>query len=252
MARRPVGSGIVRLHMDGQVTLRRLGEAIDAWTELLREVASDVAGPGRRDAFRFVVTEAKAGSFDLSVRPQAARRDMPAAIGPRIAKTLTAGLQALERKPKRPKHFNDAALIRVRELGKIVSAEVPTVTVGNGTKPVPLSTRLLANVELVLAPEVTSIGTIEGKLEGLIIHGKHRFFVYDPLTGRQVTCYFTESTRYEDVLGAFGKRVAVTGKIRSRRSGEKVDIQVKRLYVMPVDDELPSAGDVLGILKTAT
>jgi hypothetical protein len=76
--------------------------------------------------------------------------------------------------------------------------------------------------------------------------------VFDPLTGRHVTCFFAERVRYDEVLQAFGKRVAVTGWIRSRRSGDKVDIQVNHLHVMPPDQELPSASDVLGLLKAAT
>jgi hypothetical protein len=241
----------VHLHLDGQVTLRRLGEALDAWTDLLREVATNVAGATGRDAVRFVVTEAKAGSFDLAARPQPGKQDVPPAIMPRIAKALTTGLRTLERSATRPKHFNDTALLKLRDLGKLTGPETPIIKLGNGAEPIPLSTRLIANIEAVLAPEVMSIGTVEGKLEGLIIHGKNRFLVFDPLTGHHVTCYFAERVRYADVLQAFGKRVAVSGWIRSRRSGEKVDIQVSHLHVMPPDQELPSALEVLGILKAA-
>jgi hypothetical protein len=241
----------VHLRLDGQVTLRRLGEALDAWTDLLREVATDLAGATGRDAVRFIVTEAQAGSFDLVARPQAARVGVPPTIMPRIAKTLTTGLHTLERSATRPKHFNDTALLSLRDLGNLTSAETPIIKVGNGTAPVPLSARMLANVEAVLAPEFTSFGTVEGNLEGLIIHGKSRFLVFDPLTGRRVTCYFAERIAYETVLQAFGKRVAVSGLIRLRRSGEKVDIQVNHLFVMPPDEELPTASDVLGILKAA-
>jgi hypothetical protein len=249
MARRRPDTTSVSLHLDGQVTLRRLGEALDAWTDLLREVAANIAGTTGRDAVRFVVTSAKAGSFDLSARPQPAKQGVSPAIMPRIASTLTTGLRTLERRATRPKHFTDTALLKVRDLGKLTSPETPLVKVGNGVDPIPLSSRLLANVEAILAPEVKSIGTVEGKLEGLIIHGKNRFLVFDPLSGRQVTCYFTDRVAYEDVLKAFGQRVAVTGLIRARRSGEKVDIQVSRLLIMPPDDELPSASDVRGILK---
>src|SRR5262249_40589664 len=162
-------------------TLRRLGEALEAWTDFLREVASDVAGVRGRDAVHFVVTEAKAGSFDLSARPQPSKRDVPHALLPRISKTITAGLQTLERGAKRPKHFSDTALLRIQDLGKLRTPETPTVRVGNGTKTVSLSSRLIANVEAVLAPEIKSIGTVEGQLEGLITHGKNRFYIYDPL-----------------------------------------------------------------------
>ena len=251
MPRKKHDPSAVSLHLDGQVTLRRLSEAIDAWSDLVREVAADVVGSGGRDAVRFVVTEAKAGSFDLSVRPQPAKRAVPVAVMPRIAKTLTAGLRSLEHRAARPKHFSDFALLKVRDLGKLTSPETPVVRVGNGVDAIPLSSRLIANVEAVLAPEVKSIGTVEGKLEGLIIHGRSRFLVYDSLTGHQVTCYFSERIPYADVIRAFGKRVAVTGVIRSRRSGERVDIQATRFQVLPPDEELPSAAHVRGILRAA-
>jgi hypothetical protein len=251
MPRRKHDTTNVRLHLDGQVTLRRLSEALDAWIDLLREVATNVAGTTGRDAVRFVITEAKAASLDLAARPQPGKRDVSAAMMPRIAKSLSTGLRTLERTATRPKHFSDTALLKVRDLGRLKGPETPGISVGNGAKPIELSARLLANVDAVLAPEVKSIGTVEGKLEGLIIHGKNRFLVFDPLTGRHVTCYFADRIKYEDVLKAFGRRVAVTGLIRSRRSGEKVDVHVSQLHVMPPDEELPSAADVLGILKAA-
>jgi hypothetical protein len=113
----------------------------------LREVATDVAGTTGRDAVRFVVIEAKAGSFDLAARPQPARQDVSAAIMPSIAKTITTGLRTLERSARRPKHFNDTALIKVRDLGKLTSPETPIIKIGNSAKPITLPTRLLANVE---------------------------------------------------------------------------------------------------------
>jgi hypothetical protein len=251
MARKHHDASSVRLHLDGQVTLRQLGDALEAWTDLLREVAADVAGVQSRDAVRFVVTEAKAGSFDLSARPQPAARNVSPAIMPRISKTLTAGLKSLERRATRPKHFTDKALLSVRELGRLASPETPTISVGNGAEPIALSQRMLVHVDEVLAPEFTSIGTIEGKLEGLIVHGKSRFLIFDPITGRQVTCFFGARTPYETVLAMFGRRVAVTGVIRSRRSGEKVDIHVTSLQTLPDDAQLPSVADVRGILKAA-
>ena len=242
----------LRFQLEGQVTLQRLGHAVDAWTDFLREVGRDVAGAVGRDAVRYVVTEAKGGSFTLAVRPQVAKRTVPAAVIPRIAKTVTSGIRTLERGARRPKHFSDIALLKLRDLALLASPETPKVKIGNGAGvSVALSSRLVAHVEAVLAPELTSIGTVEGKLEGLITHGNSRFLIFDPLTGRQVTCYFGGRVEWEVVLKAFGKRVAATGFIRSRRSGEKVSIQVSRLHVFPPDKELPSPNEMLGVLRAA-
>jgi hypothetical protein len=169
---------------------------------------------------------------------------------PRIAKTITAGIHLLEHTAKRPKHFSDTALIKLRDLALLTGPETPTVKLGNGAgSAMPLSSRLVAHVEAVLAPEFESIGTVEGKLEGLIIHGKNRFLIFDPLTNRQVVCYFGGRVEWDQVLKAFGKRVAATGVIHSRRDGEKVSVNVTQLHVFPVDEELPSSADVLGLLK---
>ena len=253
MAKRADTKTSLRLELEGQVTLQRLGDAVDAWTDFLREVGRDVAGRVGRDAVRYVITEAKGGSLTLGVRPQAAKKNVPAAMIPRIATTVTAGIRSLDRSAKRPRHFSDVALLKLRSLARLVDSETPQVKIGNGTgSEITLSARLMANVETVLAPELTSIGTVEGRLEGLIIHGKPRFLIFDPLTGRQVSCYFSGRIDWESVLRLFGKRVAATGIIKSRRSGEKVSIQVTQLQPLPPDEELPSSAEVLGILKTAT
>lgn len=253
MARRKTDpTNHLSLQLEGQVTLQRLGEALDAWTDLLQEVGRDVAGATSRDAIRYVITEAKGGSLSLGVRPQPGKKSVPAAVIPRISKTLTAGIRSLEQRATRPKHFSDLALIKLRDLARLTSPETPSVKVSNGQgSGITLSSRLVAHVESVLAPELESIGTVEGKLEGLITHGKSRFLIFDPITGRQVVCYFSGRIEWQDVIHAFGKRVAASGIIRSRRSGEKVSLSARRLQVLPPDDELPSAADVLGILKAA-
>ena len=61
------------LSLEGQVTLQRLGDAVEAWTDLLQEVAKDVTGSASKNAVRYVVTKAKGGSFTLCVRPQVYR-----------------------------------------------------------------------------------------------------------------------------------------------------------------------------------
>lgn len=240
------------LKLEGQVTLRRLGEALEAWTDLLQEVGRNVAGSVSADAVRYVITEAKGGSFALEVRPQPAKKSVPSAAMPRISKAITSGIRSLEQRATRPKHFTDKALVKLRDLARLTSPETPAVRVSNGdSNAIALSSRLVANVEKVLAPELESIGTVEGRLEGLNIHGKKRFFIYDPITDRQVVCAMSDRIEWQKIRDAMGKRIAATGRIQSRRTGEKVSIIASRFEVLLDDSELPSANDVLGLLKTA-
>ena len=116
-------------------------------------------------------------------------------------------------------------------------------------RPVPRTSTLPAHVESVLSPEVRTIGTIEGELEGVIIHGTKQFLLYDRSTGRQVICYFGNAISWEQLRDVFGKRMAVTGEIRSRRSGDRESVDVSSYYVFPPENELPSAHEVRGLLR---
>ena len=240
----------IHLDVEGQVTLASLTRLVESWREFLGEIGKGVTGNPAKDAVRYVITEASGGSFALGVRPQPARDSVPASMMPRIARTVTSGIRELNQEAKRPRHFSDNALVKLRDLARLVGPETPSLRVSNGRgRPVTLSPTMLAHVEAVLAPEVRSIGTIEGELEGLIIHGKKRFLLYDRLTGRQVVCYFGDSVSWEGLRDEFGKRMAVTGEIRSRRSGERASIDVSSYYVFPREDELPSADEVRGLLR---
>ena len=238
----------IRLELGGQVTLQRLVDAAKAWTGLLREVGRDVVGATERDAVRYVITEAKGGSLTLGVSPRPGNENVSAEAMLRIAPAVTSGIRLLEQSAERPENFTDVALQRLRELALLADPETPEVRVGNS---VPLSRRLVQHVEKVLTPEFTSIGTVEGRLEGLIIHGKSRFIMVDHLTKRQISCYFTKRVEWKLALKLFGTRVAATGRIRSRVSGEKMSIQVTHLQpLLQPEEELPSANDVLGIIRT--
>ena len=240
----------IHLDVEGQVTLASLTRLVESWREFLGEIGKGVTGSPAKDAVRYVITEASGGSFALGVRPQPARDSVPASMMPRIARTVTSGIRELNEEAKRPRHFSDNALVKLRDLARLVGPETPSLRVSNGRgRPVTLSPTMLAHVEAVLAPEVRSIGTIEGELEGLIIHGRKRFLLYDRLTGRQVICYFRDSVSWEELRDEFGKRMAVTGEIRSRRSGERASIDVSSYYVFPREDELPSADEVRGLLR---
>lgn len=244
--------GRIRLHVEGQVTLATLTRLVESWRDFLGEVGRGVTGRSAKDAVRYVITEASGGSFALCVRPEPARENVPAFAMPEIARTVATGIEELSQAAKRPRHFSDDALVKLRELARLVGPETPALSVSTAReRPVALTSKLLAHVESVLSPEVRTIGTIEGELEGLIIHGTKRFLLYDRLTGRQVVCYFGNAISWERLRDVFGKRMAVTGEIRSRRSGYRASIHVSSYYVFPREDELPSAQEVRGLLRDA-
>ena len=91
--------------------------------------------------------------------------------------------------------------------------------------------RKAADIEVVMGQGYTSIGSIEGKLETVSVHGRPAFTVFDAVTGRAVRCEFPAERR-SVVLRAMGHKVVVTGRIRRDPHGRPRavrDAQFKRL-----------------------
>jgi hypothetical protein len=112
-----------------------------------------------------------------------------------------------------------------------------------------LDAQFLANIEQMLGGIVRAIGTIEGRLEAVNVHGGVRhFYVYDSLTGERVMCDFGHRVASEQVGHALEHRVAVHGEITYRESGSVVRMSAQSLELFPPEEELPSSDDVRGIL----
>ena len=92
-------------------------------------------------------------------------------------------------------------------------------------------------------------GSVEGKLEGTVTHGKRRFFVCESLAGRLVECHFADGIPLSDLLGAFGRRVSVRGTVHRRPTGEKVSLDVDSFRVLLSEDQLPTVERIQEIMR---
>lgn len=115
-----------------------------------------------------------------------------------------------------------------------------------------LGTRVAASIDEFFGPVVESYGSIEGRLEGVFVHGTRRFFVYESLTNRQVRCDFTDDVSIREVLDAFERRVAVTGLLRTRaKTGEHVSVKAQSFKVFRPDAELTPTDQILSVWRQA-
>lgn len=95
-----------------------------------------------------------------------------------------------------------------------------------------------------------SYGSIDGHIEGINLHDRKRFWVYDALTGRRVTCEFGDRIEIERIADALAKkrRVEVYGTVSYRTDDQIASMLADTLYVFPDASTLPTADDVRGIL----
>jgi hypothetical protein len=161
-----------------------------------------------------------------------------------------SGLSVIEKGPEQPAYFTDRALEYARKLAELASDDFP-VRVRNGRLQAKLTSRSVRNVNDLTVGAQPRIGTIEGRLEELNIHGKPTFQIWERLTGRKVQCRAGDSVSREQLEAAMGHRVAARGMIRASKQGASRSIDAKQLRVFPAEHELPSADEVRGILKAS-
>ena len=241
--------------MSERLTLRIEGAEIEAgkfelgvraFLQLIRLVARDVSGAPH--ALRWLV-DVRPGSAQIDYVPKPLNVS-PALVGP-ILDAIMQGIAKLEAEPARPEHFSDAALKSARQLASIGNgggSDLDRVTIRRGTQVTDVSTATIINVRTLMKIESKDEGTIEGRLEILSERRGFHTFVYDPVTDKPIRCRFEDDDIANEAVRAFGRRVAVTGLIRYRATGEATSIEVEEFEVFPPDEELPHADAVRGIL----
>jgi len=226
-----------------EVTLKQLANIADDLHGLFREVQDSLIPTGR---VRWIVDHiSMASPLEVVSRPVS---DDPLVPGPMLgllSSSISGGLKQLQRQALRPPYFTDDALEKARDIVALVRKAEGTLTVDS----VPLDEHVVANVNEMLGSVSSAIGSIEGRLESLNVHGSNRYFnVYDSLSGARIKCDFGHRIPADEVGAAAEKRVLVHGEIRYREDGEIVNVIARSIEVFPPEEELPSANDVLGIL----
>ncbi len=213
--------------------------AIDEYTE-------SVVGKGQ---IRWILeTVSKASPARLAIAPhRTPGSDLRDDDLDSLARGFDSGVRALALQAVRPPHFTDAVLEHVRKMGSMTG--VDAVRIGSQGR-VDLTSQIVANIDALLAPAVTTLGTVEGRLESVNLHdGRRVFSIYDLLTGDRIGCKFGRRVEIDDVREALDRRVAVYGEILQSSSGKITSVNASTIDVLPSEEELPPASAAFGILR---
>lgn len=233
----------VRLELDAPlVTLSTLVTAAGTFANLVLEVSKEFRGG---ESVQWTV-ELEPGSIVLPTKPQLPDQDREA-----LVRAVATGLVTVEERAERPPYFNDRALIQARTLANLSTDDTP-IRIRNGTASVRLTKQAVAHVDQVTGEAPPRIGTVEGRLEFVDIHGRPTFAIWERMSSVRVECVAdVDAISLDDLRRALGRRVAVRGRIRSTKGGQKRRIDATDLRVFPAEEELPSADDVRGILRAS-
>jgi hypothetical protein len=184
----------------------------------------------------------------MEIEAEPARKEVKRTTVKRAVRAVTDGMTKLQRRAVRPPFFSDAALREAKTLADLRPKSVESIRFRRGQKQVEVTGQLSVNVDELIGPKYEGLGTIEGTLEAITIHGRHEFSIYDALDNRRVRCTFGAAIPLAEIKAGFGGRVSAYGTIHYRASGEPVSVDVESFEALPDDADLPSADDVRGLL----
>lgn len=117
----------------------------------------------------------------------------------------------------------------------------------SGEREVFVTARSAEHAEHLARPPGKEIGSVEGQMEGLTVHGRTAFFIYDALTGARVECRCDRET-LNRAAAHLGKRMIATGEMRYGKDGNVAKVLVDSFRLLGAGP-FPQTKDMLGLLK---
>ena len=223
-------------------------EAVGLSIEVLRNLDAIIAMK-RQPTLRWAISNMHIGSpaeMTLMALPPNESKD----ISHDVVKHYVDGLELLGREGEIPEHFTDDSLGAVKKLADLTRGNNRVVIVRTPLRQVQVSQQISVNVDEISTVTYSSDGSVEGLMEMVTLHERNYFRVYDDIHGWGVPCYFRQE-RVDEVRDALGRRVSITGRLRSDRFGKPESMQVSDIRVLGTE-ELPTPAEVRGIAKGMT
>ena len=218
-------------------------DAMGRSLEILRHLHASIA-MRRRPTLRWAISHMHIGSpavMTLKALPPTTGKD----VSQDVANRYVDGLDLLARGERLPDFFSEDALNATKRLADLTRGNERVIIVSTALRSVQVSQRISVNVDEMVNRSYVSNGSVEGVMEMVTLHENTYFRIYDAIQGWGVPCYFRRES-IDDVRNAFGKRVSITGRLRSDRLGKPEDMQVSDIRILGLEP-LPTPSEVRGI-----
>ena len=195
----------------GKVTLSAFVRAIQNELRVLGDLDAALSRKPK-GSLHWFVTGLSCGSLAVTVESRS--RDAERDVGPETVSAFVQGLDQIEQGGATPPYFSESIMEAVQKIVRMIGRdgavgfEVATPLV---EKTVTLSAKASANIEELIPTRYNDLGSVEGRMEQISIHGAPRFIVYHARTQKAVTCRFDRDQWLDTVKEALGYRVNVSG-----------------------------------------
>jgi hypothetical protein len=166
-------------------------------------------------------------------------RKPPKDVVSEIRRTLFNGIRKLATSDERPHGFTDTALEQLRALAE-QRARMDEIGVVIDETEEPVQWSLIERIERMTHNDYEALSSVVGTLESISVGKNGRFSVRSEITRRPVMCRFKKDQFIALAKENLGKRVVVSGNLKSNYLGEPILMCVSGLEPCPNEQDLPN------------
>ncbi len=220
--------------------------ALEDWLSILRDLDSGISGQPR-GSLDWAVTDLSKGSLVIEIESKTKLADKN--FGPQVAEVVVTGLERVERLGASPPYLSERGMGKARHLVRLIGRDGTTgFAVTHLENTVDLTAQASVHLDQLMRVQQRSMGSVEGKLETISVHGRPRFVVYHGMTRKAVSCQIRSDEWLRVALNALEsrKRVNVTGLVHYNLRGEPIRVEVDNIRILRDRSELPTTADIRG------
>ena len=238
----------VRLKIDGNVgsiSIHTFLSATENELRILQDLDSAISrAPG--GTLDWLVTDLSLGSLVIELDSRSRLEDKN--IGLDVANVFAKGLHQIEEEGTTPPYYSEYTLQKAKALLRLIGRDGAVgLHVSSPGFSADLTARASANIGELIPVRHESLGSVEGTIEMISIHGSPRFVIYHSRTRKAVSCRFDSARWLSQIKDALGRRVYVTGVLHTNVRGEPLRVHMEDMVFLRQEEELPTPSEIRGI-----
>ncbi len=231
----------------GRISLETFATVIHNSFDILSDLDSAISSEPR-GTLEWFVTGVSFGSLVVSIESKSKLPKVD--YSPKVVEFFVGGLRHIQKEHTTPPYFSDYGLRKAQSLARTLHKDGARAVVIRDVEKEDAATiepQITIDLGQLINVRYQEVGSVEGKLEMISIHGVPRFTVYHAITRHSIRCKFAPHQFIDVVKDALGRRVIVSGIVYFNYKHEPIRVELKDLAIIPREEELPYPSEIRGI-----
>lgn len=231
--------------------LDKFKKVLESFSIVLEEIDKEIS-EDKEKGLEWSIASIEQGSIIVTAEGNRISDEIEIQRPSLVINTFKVGLETIQKSAYHPQGFTKRALRNLKTFSQIQDPDdFSEIVFSTEDWRLQVTPKLAINIE-ELKPEIyKSYGSIEGYLVSMSLVKKSSIGIRSFTDNKVIRCYFSDDL-FEQAKEAIGKKVYVFGIIRQYFHGEKRNIEVKKLKILPQQSQASSLDNILKLMRGET